>query len=542
MSFLFLNVDKSVSVRYIEYKFIERIFNEHELHEESTRTVQEMETNMEKIVIIGGGIAGLSAGIYARLSGFDVEIYEKNPIPGGECMGWNRDGYHIDNCIHWLTGTRKDTDLYEAWKKVGALSDDTEYVTVDSFFTAVHEGQKITLWADLERTKREMLELSPEDADEIEKFIQFTEYSRQCQLPLRKPMEMYTVKDYIEMGKKMADFPKVMKEFGKISLEDYSKHFKHPLLQKMLCDYLPRQYSAYSFFVSYATIVDGNGNIPMGASLQMSLRIEKRFKELGGRIYYNENVDSIVIDESSKSRKASGIKLADGKIIEAEYIIPAVDTHFLFNKLLPDTYMPKILKTAYDNPEFYPVNSGFQVAYNVPVSDSVSGTLFMDIEPITVGSTTYSRMYVKNYNYDPIFIKDGRCVLQAGISQNDNDFACWESLTDEEYRQKKEEITGLITAQLNKLFPQYNGDIQHLDTWTMLTYVRYCNAYRGSYMSFTTTPKGKQVILNGKIKGLHNVFIAGQWTYSPGGLPVAVASGKFAVQRILKSLGRDIDI
>jgi thioredoxin reductase len=28
----------------------------------------------KKIVIIGGGVAGLSAGIYARLNGFDTEI------------------------------------------------------------------------------------------------------------------------------------------------------------------------------------------------------------------------------------------------------------------------------------------------------------------------------------------------------------------------------------------------------------------------------------------------------------------------------------
>ncbi|MCM1259117.1 MAG: NAD(P)-binding protein, partial [Roseburia sp.] len=44
----------------------------------------------KKIVIVGGGIGGLSAGIYGRLSGYEVEIYEKNPVAGGECMGWNR--------------------------------------------------------------------------------------------------------------------------------------------------------------------------------------------------------------------------------------------------------------------------------------------------------------------------------------------------------------------------------------------------------------------------------------------------------------------
>ena len=174
----------------------------------------------EKVVVIGGGIAGLTAGIYALMSGFEAEIYEKNAIPGGECTGWNRKGFHIDNCIHWLTGTRKGTELYDVWEKVGALSDDTQYAPIDAFFTSSYDGQSVTLWNDLERTEKELIEISPEDETEIRKFIQNVEFSKQCVFPAGKPMEMWGVKDYIQMG----------------------------------------------------------------ASLQMSLRMEKRFKELGGVI------------------------------------------------------------------------------------------------------------------------------------------------------------------------------------------------------------------------------------------------------------------
>ena len=45
-----------------------------------------MKNNMngkEKVVVIGGGISGLSAGIYALLAGFDVTIYEKNAMVFG---------------------------------------------------------------------------------------------------------------------------------------------------------------------------------------------------------------------------------------------------------------------------------------------------------------------------------------------------------------------------------------------------------------------------------------------------------------------------
>lgn len=493
---------------------------------------------MDKVVIIGGGISGLSAGIYALMSGFEVSIYEKNAIPGGECIGWNRKGFHIDNCIHWLTGTRKDTELYDVWNKVGALSDSTEYANLDSFYSSTYKGQKATLWSDLDRTKRELIQISPDDEEEINKFIQYVEYSKQFLFPAEKPMEMWNIGDYIKMGKNMADFPKVMKEFGKISLEEYSKRYKSPLLQKLMCDYLPKSYCAYSFLVSYATIADHNGDIPLGASLQMSLRMEKKFKELGGMINYNADVDSIVIEK----KKAIGIKLNDGTFIDADYIIPTVDTHILFGKLISDKYMPKEIKAAYNNPQKYPATSGFQAAFSVPASFNYGETVFIDIDPLKVGNNFYDRMYVKTYGYDDIYIKDGRCVIQTCITQSDDDFEYWKSLSKEKYDIIKNELVDTICKNIEMHYPEFSGNIEYLDSWSPLTYERYCNAYHGSYMSFVTTPSGKQIKMKGTLKGIKNMYLAGQWTNSPGGLSVAVASGKFAIQRILKKQKREINI
>ena len=496
-------------------------------------------SNREKVVIIGGGIAGLAAGTYALLAGFDAEIYEKNAIPGGECIGWNRKGYHIDNCIHWLTGTKKGTELYDVWKKVGALDDDTQYAPIDAFFSSTYNGRSVTLWNDLERTKRELIAASPEDADEIKHFIESVEISKQCVFPAGKPMEMWGLKDYIAMGATMKDFPKVMKEFGKISLEEYSRRFRSPLFQKMICDYLPKDYVVYSFLVSYATMADGNGGVPMGASLQMSLRMEKRFRELGGIICYNKGASKIVIS----GRKATGVEFEDGTSVIADHVISAVDTHVLFERLLSKEYMPKELKRAYEEPKKYPAISGFQVAYAVSEDfQTEAETTFIEIDPIQVGSRTFQRMYVKIYGYDPVCVKDGRQVIQTCISQFDDDYAYWKSLDQETYEKVKEDLVKKVTERIETVFPELKGDMEYLDAWTPLTYERYCNAYHGSYMSFITTPYGKQLKLKGQLKGISNLYLAGQWTNSPGGLPVAVASGKFAVQRLLRKKHRDINI
>ena len=266
--------------------------------------------------------------------------------------------------------------------------------------------------------------------------------------------------------------------------------------------------------------------------------MEKRFKDLGGKIYYNSGVDKIVVEKKT----ATGVKLENGNFVPAEYIIPTVDVNLLFNKFLPNSYMPKELRAAYDAPKDYPACSGFQVAFAVTEDYAEGETIFIDIDPIKVGNRTFDRMYVKAYGYDPICVKDGKQVIQTCITQIDEDYLYWKSLSKEEYAALKDRLVKEVEKRIVAAFPQLEESIEYLDAWTPLTYERYVNAYHGSYMSFTTTPTGKQVKMKGRLKGIDNLYVAGQWTSSPGGLPVAVTSGKFAVQRILKNLKRDINI
>ena len=54
-------------------------------------------------------------------------------------------------------------------------------------------------------------------------------------------------------------------------------------------------------------------------------------------------------------------------------------------------------------------------------------------------------------------------------------------------------------------------------------------------MPFAYTSTGSMFYYNGYVKGVKNLQLSGQWTILPGGLPIAMMSGKFAIQRILKS-------
>ncbi len=493
---------------------------------------------MKKTVIVGGGIAGLTAGVYAQLNGFKSEIYEKNPVTGGQCMGWDRKGHHIDNCIHWLTGTKKGTKLYKIWETLNAIGDDVEMIHNQTFYTSKLDGKSATLWRDLDKTQRELLQIAPEDAEEIHKLISHVRLAECCEMPVNKPMDMMNIFDYINMGKKMAGMFKVMKEYDKMDIEDLGNRFKNPLIRKLLTDYMCKEYFASSFIISYATMTSGNGDIPMKGSLAMTNRIIKRYKELGGVLHTNKPVKKIIISHN----KADGIILNDDTVVHADYVICATDTAETFGRLMDSSYMDKKLKVCYENPNDYPVFSGLQMAFSADNNLFSDETIIFDFKPITIGNNDVTRMSLKSYHYDPSFAPEGKTVLQVNIMQRKDDFDYWKSLNKQDYKNAKQTIAEAVTDRIIECFPKLNGHIELLDCWTPLTYEKYCNSFNGAYMAFIEKKNIKIPRLKGKVNGLSNVFIASQWLQSPGGLPVAAATGKFVIQRILKKEGKSINI
>ena len=100
---------------------------------------------MKKIIIVGAGLAGLTAGIYARQSGFDVTIYESHSIPGGASTSWRRKGYYFEGGLQWLTGSSSQTQLNKLWREVGALDDTIEIRNRDPFFLYEEDGKQACL-------------------------------------------------------------------------------------------------------------------------------------------------------------------------------------------------------------------------------------------------------------------------------------------------------------------------------------------------------------------------------------------------------------
>jgi zeta-carotene desaturase len=69
--------------------------------------------------VIGGGLAGLSAGIALAESGWRVRLFEQRPFLGGRATSYVLpDGEHVDNCQHVTLGCC--TNLEDFYRRVGA--------------------------------------------------------------------------------------------------------------------------------------------------------------------------------------------------------------------------------------------------------------------------------------------------------------------------------------------------------------------------------------------------------------------------------------
>ena len=68
--------------------------------------------------MIGGGLAGLSAGVALAEAGWRVRLFEQRPFLGGRATSyWLPDGEHVDNCQHVTFGCC--TNLDDFYRRVG---------------------------------------------------------------------------------------------------------------------------------------------------------------------------------------------------------------------------------------------------------------------------------------------------------------------------------------------------------------------------------------------------------------------------------------
>jgi phytoene desaturase len=493
---------------------------------------------MKKVVIIGAGIAGLTCGIYAQKNGLDTQILELHTVPGGECTGWDRSGYHFDGCIHWLTGSSPDTDLYKVWRDTGALDDSVKIVNHESFVRYEEDGRAVELYTNADRLEKHLLEISPQDKAEIKKLCKAIRGLGGFGMPVDKPMDMMTAGDGLKFAAKMASKMGMLSRYNNMKIKDLAALFKEPLIGRAMLASIPGDYVATALVMTLAGMNAGDCGFPVGGSRAFAKRMESKYLSLGGKITYKAKVDKVLI----KNGRAMGVRLEDGREVPGDYVVSCADGHYTLYHMLDDKYTPEMYKKLFANPKAYPTPTCALVFMGVKadVGGKIRGVNIRREKPVNIAGKVSDNVSLMGYGFDGTMAPEGKSVM---ASFYDADYDYWHALKGdkEAYEAAKQALADDAVAALVKRFPEAEGKIETIDVVTPETYVRYCNAWRGSWMTWGNGSKDIPRYFPGLLDGLDGFIMAGMWTLPPGGLPGAAASGRFAAHRICLKEGLEFN-
>lgn len=491
---------------------------------------------MKDVAIIGGGVSGLAAGIYAQLSGLVSEIFESHIVVGGQCTSWTRQGFHIDNCVHWMVGTNPKTDMYQVWKDVGVLGAGKHVLRHDYFLQVDVDGVKAHVWRNLTKMRDEFLSIAPEDADEICSFIKAIKDFQAIYIPALKPGEQMKFWDKMKLLSMLKAVP-VAKKYGSMTIDDYMKRFKSPVLKAIIANYLPKFYYVLATFFMYAMFTIDNADLPLGGSDMITNRMRDTYLSLGGKISCRKKATAFNIEQG----KITSVTFEDGTETQARNVICSTDPSVAF-KILGPQYMDPIFSKCYADKKNYPIFSEINIYFSseVPISHLPIMELF-NCEPYQIANQKHSILCMNNYSDEPDFAPEGKGLMQILIVQYEEDYEYWENLYTndrEAYKKTKADISQDVLKRLEKHYPELQGKLSVVEFVTPKSFNRYTGAYKGSYMGFIQTPYVKKLVHSGRIEGLDNFYLAGQWLQTPGGLPNALIMGRFAIQRLLQQENR----
>jgi phytoene dehydrogenase-like protein len=456
----------------------------------------------KKIIIIGAGIGGLSAGCYGQINDYETEIFEMHSIPGGICTSWNRKGYLIDGSIDWLVGTNPDSILYDYWNEIGAL-EGKKFVYHDYVMQVEGDfGKRVILYSDIDKLENHLIELSPIDS--------------------------VLIKEFTDAVRNFAPFSKTAKnimndKFIKMTLHDFLSQFKDSFLREALSVCLlplnAKEYPVGALILKLSFYNRKDACWPIGGSLEFAKGIEKKYLSLGGKTFYKSKVEEII----TKNEEAVGVRLSDGSEHYADYVISTVDAHRTVFDFLKGRFINDEIKDCFNINKDLLTSMQVSLGINCNLSNEPHSITKKLHEPLIIGDRINTHISFKHFSYDNTICKSSKSVITSIIP---TDYKFWKSLykAPEEYKAEKERIAMKFIETIEERFSEIKGKIDVVDVATPVTYTRYTGVWKGAYMGGVSVPS--------VLPGLNHFYMAGQWTKPTGSLPVTMMTGKECIEKI----------
>ncbi len=489
----------------------------------------------KKVVIIGGGLGGMSAGIRLAADNYEITILEQGERLGGKLNRRGGMGYTFDTGPSILTMPWVLEQLFHHVNR--NLYDYIQIKRIEpQWKTFFEDGTTIDLTSDIPELIRQLESISKEDANELFSYLNYCskmyEYSlksvyKKSLTGLQDLRSMHSVKELLSM-----DPMKTMSQGTK-------KFFKNKKLQQLF-NYLI-MYVGSSPFLAPA-LLSQLAHVQLGLGIyfveggmyQIADAMSRVLHELKATVHLNAKVKRIV----TTGTRATGVELENGLILDADHVISNLDVIPTYKTLLEGYTDRNQLK--HEEEKFPPTVSGlvFLLGVKKEYQNLAHHNYFFSEDPekefdqifnkgmVADDPTVYIGISAKSDDTQAPHGKQNFFVLTHVPPLKDGE--SWDS--------KKFEYRKVILDKLERM------GVKHLTENIEFEYIYTPNDLKEIYGANGGSIYG--VVADRKKNGgfkfpskstiVEDLYFVGSSTHPGGGVPMVTLSGQLTADLILK--------
>jgi len=321
--------------------------------------------NKKKIIIVGAGPGGLTAGMILASRGFDVHIFEKNPNVGGRNSSINIDGFTFDVGPTFLMMKFILDEVFELAKR--RSENYLELIKLDPMYRLFFKDKSFDMTDNQEKMREIIAKEFPGNEEGYDRLIKNERRRFKKMYPcLKKPYltinsmwnkDLMLAYPFLSLGKSMYD---VLSKY--FTSEELKTGFT---FQSKYLGMSPWSCPAAFMIIPYVEHDFGIYHVKGGLS-KISEAMAKVFVEHGGKIELSTEVEQLI----NKKKKMVGVKLKDGREIFADEIIVNSDFGYSMKKLVDQKLLKKWKEEKLEKKSFscstYMIYFGLDKKYNLP--------------------------------------------------------------------------------------------------------------------------------------------------------------------------------
>ena len=300
------------------------------------------------VIVIGGGLGGLSAAAHCAAGGLKVLLLEQHFKVGGCATDFSRGDYTFDVALHEMAGAAEGSGLNKLMKSCGVY-DKVTLIELDHLYRSIVPGSDVTVPTGWDGYTGALKKAFPGEAEGIDRFRETCSKVAAQAMEMRFMFRQSTFRNFFTTLLVPVRQRALFKWRNKTVQDLMDECFKSDKLKahvSQLWCYLgpPTDEQSAIFFMlamnSY--IAEGAWHIK-GNSQALSNAYAERIRELGGEIKTGTLAIKIIMENG----RARGVETEKGEQFTSRYVIANTDPYQLTEKLigrehLPESYMENL--------------------------------------------------------------------------------------------------------------------------------------------------------------------------------------------------------